>query len=74
MTDVDFLIIGSGAAGLSAALYGARSGLDTCVLDESVSGGQAVQIDSLENYPGVFPAVSGTVLSNSMRFSKRRKK
>ena len=67
MTDVDFLIIGSGAAGLSAALYGARSGLDTCVLDESVSGGQAVQIDSLENYPGVFPAVSGTVLSNSMR-------
>lgn len=67
MTNCDFLIIGAGAAGMSAALYGARSGLDTRVIDESGAGGQAVLIDSLENYPGIFPAVNGAELSETMR-------
>lgn len=67
MTNVDFLIIGAGAAGMSAALYGARGGLDTCVLDESGAGGQAVLIDNLENYPGIFPGVNGADFSETMR-------
>lgn len=67
MIDVDFLIVGAGAAGMSAALYGARLGLDTRVLDETGAGGQAVLIDSLENYPGIFPGVNGAELSETMR-------
>lgn len=56
----DFLIIGGGAAGLTAAQYGARAGLKTAVVESAASGGQALLINNLENYPGLFPSVSGT--------------
>lgn len=58
-TDFDFIVIGAGAAGLTAAQYGARSGLDTLVIDLSDAGGQALNIFTLENYPGVFPPIAG---------------
>ncbi len=67
MTNIDFLIIGAGAAGLTAALYGARSRLSTVVIDGAGSGGQALQIADLENYPGVFPAVNGYELAAKMQ-------
>lgn len=66
MEKVDLFIIGSGAAGLSAALYGARSALSILVADQSKSGGQALQIYDLENYPGLFPAVSGADFSQNL--------
>lgn len=53
-TDHDLIIIGAGGAGLSAAQYGARGNLRTLLLDELSSGGQALLIDTLENYR-VFP-------------------
>ncbi|MBP7106360.1 MAG: FAD-binding protein, partial [Spirochaetia bacterium] len=49
----DFAIIGAGAAGLSAAQYGARANLSTIVIEELAPGGQALFIDKLENYPGI---------------------
>lgn len=55
----DILVIGAGIAGISAALYASRSGMNVTVIDEVGCGGQVLQIDSLENYPGVFPAVNG---------------
>ncbi|HAH62374.1 MAG TPA: thioredoxin-disulfide reductase [Treponema sp.] len=55
----DYIIAGAGAAGLASAQYAARSGLQTIVLDLSGAGGQALQIAQLENYPGVYPPVSG---------------
>jgi len=55
----DYVIIGSGAAGLASAQYAARGGLKTVVLEASAPGGQIMQITELENYPGVFPAVNG---------------
>ena len=58
-TDYDFIVIGAGAAGLTAAQYGARSGMATLVIDLSDAGGQALNIFTLENYPGVFPSVAG---------------
>ena len=48
----DLLIIGAGPAGLSAAQYGARANLDVTVLEQMAPGGQALNIDILENYPG----------------------
>src|SRR5574344_41726 len=63
----DFIVIGAGAAGLSAAQYGARSGLDTLVIDLAAAGGQALNIFKLENYPGVYPPVAGTEFMKSMQ-------
>lgn len=66
MNQSDVLIIGAGVAGLSAGLYAARSGMKVYILDEAGAGGQVLQINDLENYPGVFPAVNGTDLIKTM--------
>jgi len=55
----DLIIIGGGAAGLSAAQYAGRSNLKTLVIEEKGEGGQALLIDSLENYPGIAEPISG---------------
>jgi thioredoxin reductase (NADPH) len=61
--DRDLIIIGAGAAGLSAAQYAARANLSTLLLEELASGGQALIIDRLENYPGFPEAIPGTELA-----------
>jgi thioredoxin reductase (NADPH) len=48
----DLIIIGAGPAGLTAAQYGARANLRTLVLERLASGGQVLNIEVLENYPG----------------------
>ena len=63
----DFIIVGAGAAGLTAAQYAARSGLNALVLDAGFAGGQVAQIYSLENYPGVFPAANGFDFADTLR-------
>jgi thioredoxin reductase (NADPH) len=50
--DADILILGAGPAGLSAAQYGSRANLRVLVVEEMAPGGQALNIDVLENYPG----------------------
>ena len=52
MNEADLVIIGAGPAGLSAAQYGARANLKVVVLEQMAPGGQALNIDILENYPG----------------------
>ena len=62
----DYIVIGSGVAGLASAQYAARGGLKTLVVDISIPGGQALTIPVLENYPGLFPAVSGIQFCQNM--------
>ena len=62
----DFAVIGAGAAGLSAAQYGARANLNTIVIEELAPGGQALFIDKLENYPGILEPISGFELAERM--------
>ncbi|MDH7484238.1 MAG: thioredoxin-disulfide reductase [Spirochaetales bacterium] len=63
----DLAIIGAGAAGLAAAQYGARANLKTLVIEEMAHGGQALLIDTLENYPGIVEPISGYDLAERMR-------
>ncbi len=65
--DCDVLILGAGAAGLSAAIYTARAKLNTVVLDISVPGGQAASTYHIENYPGTPGMVRGRDLIANMR-------
>ena len=52
----ELVIIGAGPAGLSAAIYGKRAGLDVLVLEKGAAGGQINLTDSIENYPGILSA------------------
>lgn len=61
--DKDLIIIGGGAAGLSAAQYGARANLNTLLIEETALGGQALIIEGLENYPGFPEPISGFELA-----------
>ncbi|MDR1420787.1 MAG: FAD-dependent oxidoreductase [Treponema sp.] len=51
-SETDLVIIGAGPAGLTAAQYAARANLRTLVVEQLAPGGQALNIDVLENYPG----------------------
>lgn len=62
----DYVIIGGGAAGLASGQYAARSGLKTVIIESTADGGQLMQITELENYPGVFPQVSGADLIETL--------
>jgi len=67
LTDVDLIVIGAGPAGLTAAQYGARSGLSVLVLEQLAPGGQVLLIDALENYPGITPGKNGFDFSEDLR-------
>ena len=58
----DIIIIGGGAAGLSAAIYAMRGGMKTLVLEKVASGGQATKTYEIDNYPGFGNAPSGPEL------------
>ncbi len=63
----DLIIIGSGPAGLSAAIYGKRAGLDTLIIEETgISGGQVLTTYEVDNYPGL-PEISGFDLGMKFR-------
>ena len=61
------LIIGSGPAGLSAAIYTGRAGLNPIVLSGDTFGGQASLTADIENYPGFVESVSGSELMDKFR-------
>jgi thioredoxin reductase (NADPH) len=62
----DVMIIGAGAAGLTAGIYTSRAKLSTLILNEGAVGGQMVLTEEIANYPGV-PATKGYMLANTMK-------
>lgn len=58
----DLIIIGGGPGGLAAAIYGARSRLNTLVIEKGIPGGQAVTTEEMENYPGFYTDATGPAL------------
>lgn len=69
LIEKDLIIIGGGAAGLTAAQYGARGGLEVLLIEEAAAGGQALLIDNLENYPGYDEPLNGYEMAQ--RFQKQ---
>ena len=59
----DLVIVGGGPAGLAAAIYAAREGLDAIVVEASALGGQAGISDRIDNYPGFPDGISGAELA-----------
>ena len=70
-TTVDVVVAGAGPAGLTAAIYAARSGLSAVVLEKSVIGGQVALTPVVENYPG-FANVPGKQLMEMIADQARR--
>lgn len=71
MINYDVIIIGGGAAGLTAAQYAARGNLKTLVIERSATGGQCNVINDLENYPGFPDPINGDEFSE--RFETQAK-
>ena len=63
----DLIVIGGGPAGLSAALYAAREGIETLIIERSGIGGQAGTTERIDNYPGFAQGIGGAELADAMR-------
>ncbi|MBE6610591.1 MAG: thioredoxin-disulfide reductase [Ruminococcaceae bacterium] len=68
----DVIILGGGPAGYTAALYSARAGLDTLVVEKYSVGGQMALTDVIENYPGFDEGIEGFALGMKMQAGAER--
>jgi thioredoxin reductase (NADPH) len=71
-TFYEVLIIGGGPAGLTAAIYAAREGIDSLVIERSALGGQAGVTERIDNYPGFPEGIRGAELADRMVEQARR--
>ena len=68
----DMIVIGGGPGGYTAALYAARAGLDTVVLEKLSAGGQMALTHQIDNYPGFEEGVDGFSLAEKMQRQAER--
>lgn len=68
----DMIVIGGGPAGYTAALYGARAGLEVLVLEKFSAGGQMTQTQQIDNYPGFDEGIDGFSLGFKMQAGAER--
>ncbi len=68
----DMIVIGGGPGGYTAALYAARAGLDTVVIEKLAAGGQMALTQEIDNYPGFEAGVDGFTLGEKMKKGAER--
>lgn len=68
----DMIIIGGGPGGYTAALYAARAGMDTLVLEKLSAGGQMALTQQIDNYPGFEDGIDGFELAEKMQQQAER--
>lgn len=61
----DVIIVGSGPAGMTSAIYASRNNLKVMIVESSAPGGQMINTNSIENYPG-YSKIDGATLAYSM--------
>jgi len=68
----DMIVIGGGPGGYTAALYAARAGLDTLVVEKLSAGGQMALTHQIDNYPGFVEGIGGWELADQMQKQAER--
>ncbi len=68
----DLVVVGSGPAGLTTALYAARKGIETLVIEKGGIGGQAGVTERSDNYPGFAEGIGGSQLAEQMQAHAER--
>ncbi|HVB63785.1 MAG TPA: FAD-dependent oxidoreductase [Nitrolancea sp.] len=68
----DLIVLGAGPAGLTAALYAGREGIDTLVIDRAGIGGQIAVTERLDNFPGFPDGISGAELADRFGLQAQR--
>ena len=68
----DMIIVGGGPAGYTAALYAARAGLDTILVEKMSPGGQMALTGDIDNYPGFAEGIDGFTLGMQMQQGAER--
>jgi thioredoxin reductase (NADPH) len=68
----DLIVVGSGPAGLTAAFYAAREGMETLVIERGGVGGQARITERLDNFPGFPEGVTGAEFADRLRQQAER--
>ena len=68
----DMIVVGGGPGGYTAALYAARAGLDTVVLEKLSAGGQMALTEEIDNYPGFEEGIDGFTLAEKMQRQAER--
>ena len=67
MADYDVIVVGSGLAGLTAALFAARHGLSTLVIEANIPGGHLINIEKIEDFPGFPDGIAGYELCPNLQ-------
>ncbi len=67
MESYDVVVVGAGVAGLTAGLYAARHGLETLVLERVAPGGQIINAERIENFPGFPQGIPGADLAYALQ-------